>query len=155
MLQFPSMFHRLGIQAKLVIYYITFAVITLSMVTFFAYNQAVQSLQTTVEDKLHTTAELKTSSLNQWVDEQQRNAIFLGNLPELRSLSGTLLNPELPLEDRIMARRELTELLQIIVQRATDFQDIQILDSTGDVVVSMIPGLVGVSQEDQPFFSEG
>jgi PAS domain S-box-containing protein len=155
MLPFPSMLHRLKIQTKLVIYYITFAVITLGMVTFFAYNQAVQSLQATVEDKLHTVAELKTSSLNQWVYEQRRNAIFLANLPELRSLSGTLLDPELPPEERIIARRELTELLQIIVQRTSDFQDIQILDATGDVIVSMLPGLVGVSQEDQPFFSEG
>src|SRR5215213_4062696 len=147
MLQFPSMFHRLGIQAKLVIYYITFAVITLSMVTFFAYNQAVQSLQTTVEDKLHTTAELKTSSLNQWVDEQQRNAIFLANLPELRSLSGTLLNPELPLEDRIMAHDELTKLVNIIVQRTAAFQDIQIMDLNGHIIVTVIPSLVGVAQD--------
>lgn len=151
----PLRAYPFKIQTRLVVYYITFAVITLGMVMFFAYTQAVQSLQATVEDKLHTVAELKTSSLSQWVDEQQRNAIFLANLPEMRSLSGSLLNSELPLEERIQARQELTELLQIIVQRTTDFQDIQILDTTGRVVVSMIPALVGISQEDQPFFTEG
>ena len=150
-----SLLEPLKIQTRLIVYYTTFAVITIGAVIFFTYTQAVQSLQATVEDKLTTVAELKSSSLNNWVDEQQRNAVFLSNLPELRSLSGKLLNSELPLEERIMTRHELTELLNIIVQRTADFQDIQIFDSTGNIVVSMIPDLVGVSQGDQPFFTEG
>jgi PAS domain S-box-containing protein len=152
---FLSIFRQPKIQTRLVIYYVTFAVITIGTVIYFAYTQAVHSLQTTVEDKLNTVAELKKDSLNQWVDEQQRNAIFLSSLPELRSLSGKLLNPEWPLEDRIMAHDELTKLLNLIVQRTADFQDIQIMDLKGHIVVSVIPTLVGVSQEDQPFFFEG
>src|SRR5258705_1942535 len=152
---FLPLFRQIKLQTRLVIYYVTFAVITVATVIYFAYTQATYSLQTTVEDKLNTVAELKKDSLNQWVDEQQRNAIFLYSLPEMRSLSGKLLNPEWPLEDRIMAHDELTKLVNIIVQRTADFQDIQIMDLKGYVVVSVIPTLVGVSQEDQPFFSEG
>jgi signal transduction histidine kinase/HAMP domain-containing protein len=155
MLAFLAIFRQPKIQTRLVIYYVTFAVITVGTVIYFAYTQATYSLQTTVEDKLNTVAELKKDSLNQWVDEQQRNIIFLSSLPELRSLSGKLLNPEWPLEDRIRARDELTKLLNIIVQRTADFQDIQIMDLKGHIVVSVIPALVGVSQEDQPFFLEG
>jgi hypothetical protein len=114
MQKFFSIFHRLNIQTRLVVYYTTFAVLTLGTVIFFTYNQAAQSLQATVEDKLNTVAELKRNSLNQWVDEQQRNAVFLSNLPELRSLSGGFLNSERSLEERIMARRELTDLLRLL-----------------------------------------
>jgi PAS domain S-box-containing protein len=155
MLSFLAIFRQPKIQTRLVFYYVTFAVITVVTVIYFAYAQATYSLQTTVEDKLTTVAELKKDSLNQWVDEQQRNIIFLSSLPELRSLSGKLLNPEWPLEDRIGAHDELTKLLNIIVQRTADFQDIQIMDLKGHIVVSVIPTLVGVSQADQPFFLEG
>jgi len=155
MQRFLPVFPRLKIQTKLIVYYVTFAVITVAAVIYFAYTQAVQSLQTTVEDKLNTVAELKKDGLSQWVDEQQRNAIFLANLPELRSLSGKLLSPESSLLNKDMARRELTKLLNIIVQRTADFQDIQIINTEGQIVVSVIPGVVGASQMEQPFFEQG
>ena len=150
-----SRFQRSSIQTKLVVYCITFAVIIIGTVIFFAYRQAVQSLQATVEDKLNTVAELKASSLNQWVDEQQRNVVFLSNLPELRSLSGKLVNAEGSLEERTMARQELAVLLNIVAQRTADFRDIQIIDRNGRIVISMIPELIGTPQKDQPFFIEG
>lgn len=137
------------------IYYVTFAVITVAAVIYFAYTQAIQSLQNTVEDKLNTVAALKKDSLNQWVDEQTRNAVFLANLTELRSLSGQLLHPESSVPDRDLAHRELTNLLKVIVQRTDDFQDIQILNSEGEIVVSAIPQVIGKSQLGQPFFEQG
>ncbi len=155
MQRFLSIFQRLKIQTKLVVYYITFAIITVAAVIYFAYTQATQSLQITVEDKLNTVAELKRDSLSQWVDEQQRNAVFLASLPELRSLSGKLLNSELYIQDRDQARGELTKLLNVIVQRTADFQDIQIIDLNGQIVVSDIPKFVGTFQQDQPFFLQG
>lgn len=136
-------------------YYTTFALITLSAVIYFSYTQAVKSLQATIEDKLGVIAELKMDNLNLWVDEQQRNAIFLASLPELRSLSGQLLDSNSSEADRAVAQRELTDLLTIIVQRTADFQDIQIIDMNGEIAVSMIPGVNGASQADEPFFIEG
>ena len=115
----------------------------------------MQSLRSTVEDKLGVVAELKIDNLNQWADEQQRNAVFLSSLPELRSLSGELLDKESSDADRADAHVELTELLTIIVQRTADFQDIQIIDTNGIIVVSTIPENTGLSQADQPFFLQG
>jgi len=146
---------RLTIQTKLVVYYITFAVFTVAAFIYFAYTQAVQSLEVSVEDKLNTVAELKAESLNRWLEEQQRNAVFLANLTEIRSLSADLLNQDLPIRDRELAHRELTKLLKIIVQRTTDFQDIQILDMNGQIVVSMTTDAIGVSQRYKPFFIHG
>jgi PAS domain S-box-containing protein len=122
---------------------------------YISYKQTIGSLEATVEDKLSVIAALKIDNLNRWVDDQQRNAVFLANLPELRSLSGQLLGPNASKEERDIARQELTTLLTVIVQRTADFQDIQIIDMNGKVAVSMIPGLNGVSQADQPFFTEG
>src|SRR5689334_4973460 len=151
-------FHKLqtfNIQTRLVVYYATFAILTLGVVAYLSYNQAVHSLEDTVEDKLSVIASLKIDNLNRWVDEQQRNAVFLANLPEMRSLAGQLLNSNSSKEVRDIARGELTKLLTIIVQRTADFQDIQILDMNGTIAVSLIPGLNGISQADQPFFIQG
>ncbi|RPJ50288.1 MAG: PAS domain S-box protein, partial [Methanobacteriota archaeon] len=155
MQRFLSKFQQLRIQIRLVVYYIAFAVVTVAVVVYFSYSQTVQSLQTAVADRLNTVAALKEDSLDQWVDEQQRNAVFLANLPELRSLSGQLLHSDSPLESRETARRELTTLLDVAFQHTTDFQDIQIIDMDGQVVISLIPELIGISQREQPFFREG
>jgi len=155
MQRFRSLFQGSKIQTRLVVYYATFAVITVAAVTYFAYTQAVQSLRFTVEEKLSTIAELKQDSLNQWVDEQQRNAVFMASLPELRTLSGKLLASDSSLIDREAAHGELTKLFNIIVQRTSDFQDIQITDPSGRIIVSALPGIVGKSQADEPYFLEG
>lgn len=155
MQHFLSTFQQLKIQTRLVIYYIVFAAVTVTVVIYFAYTQSVRFLQAAVEDRLGTVAESKQDSLNQWLKEQQRNVIILANLPELRSLSWQLLNPELPIQTRETARRKVTNLLNINVQRTTDIQDIQIVGLDGQVVASAIPDLVGVSQLEQPFFAQG
>ncbi|HSK66060.1 MAG TPA: HAMP domain-containing protein, partial [Anaerolineales bacterium] len=150
-----SFFHGFRIRTRLVIYYATFALLTLSAVVYFSYTQAVVSIQKTMEDKLAVIADLQMSDLDYWVDEEQRNAIFLASLPELRSYAGILLEDDSTEESRENARQQLTHLLGIIVQRTADYHDIQILDLSGDIVISMIPGNNGLSQADQPFFTEG
>jgi len=155
MQRFLAITRNLNIQTRLVLYYITFAVITVAIVTYFAYTQTIQSLQATVEDKLGAVAELKRDSLSQWMDEQQSNAVFLANLPELRSLSTDLLAPESPPQDRDMARREFYRIFNITLQRTAEIQDIQILDLEGHIVISRDPALVGRSQSEQAFFFEG
>lgn len=148
-------FQNLKIRTRLVAYYSTFALITVGTVIYFSYAQVVKSIQTTLENELDVIAELKMDSLDRWVDEQQRNAVFLASLPELRSLSGQLLDPNTSAEKRDTARESITELLTIIVQRTSDFQDIQIIDMNGVVVVSIDPKNTDISQVDQSFFSEG
>jgi len=59
------------------------------------------------------------------------------------------------LEERRLARAELRDILRVIVQRTTDFQDIQIIDHNGSVAVSLRPQMTGISQVEQPFFLEG
>jgi PAS domain S-box-containing protein len=152
---FTPILRSFKIQTRLVVYYISFALITLGAVTYSSYTQAARSIQFTIEDKLGVIAELKINNLDHWMEDQQRNAIFLASLPELRSLSGRLLDDSSPSVDKASAYHDLNQLLTIIVQRTADFQDIQIIDLSGNIVVSMIPELHGLSQADQPFFIEG
>src|SRR5688500_16010491 len=49
MQQLLSKFRRLKIQTKLVVYYITFVVIFMGVMIFFAYHQTVQSLQVAID----------------------------------------------------------------------------------------------------------
>jgi signal transduction histidine kinase len=146
---------RKKIQTKLVAYYGVFAILTVATVAWFAYIQAARTLASSVEDKLKTIAQLKRDSLNQWVDEQQRAAIFLSNLPELRDLSGEMLDFGSPLQKQQEARRKLTDLVLLTVQRTSDFNDIQILNLDGRILVSAIQSNVGLFQKDQPYFIEG
>jgi len=155
MIEIPLNIQRSKIQTRLVAYYVTFAIVTVVFVTYFAYAQAAKSLRLTVEDKLSTVAQLKADILNQWVDEQQQNAIFLASLPELRSLSGILLDLNSSFIERDGARAKLTSLVTLIAQRSTDFHDIQIIDPGGEIVVSASSSNIGASQADQPFFMEG
>jgi len=155
MVKFSENVQKSKIQTRMIVYYVAFAIVTVASVTYFAHTQAANSLRSTVEDKLQTVAELKVGFLNHWVDEQQRNAIFLASLPELRTLSGILLNPESTPGNRNRARDELTSLVTLIAQRATDFQDVQIIDSDGRIVISASALNIGKSQSGQPFFTEG
>ena len=143
------------IQTKLIAYYAVFAILTIATVALFAYIQAAQALESSIEDKLTTIAQLKRDSLNQWVDEQQRSTIFLSSLPELRNLSGEMFNYNSPPAMKRDAHQKLTELIQLIVQRTSDFNDIEVLDLNGAVVVSAIQNNVGLSQAAQPYFVEG
>lgn len=143
------------IQFRLIAYYATFAIITVSFVAYIAYTQAANSILSTVEDKLDTVARLKMDFLSQWLDDQQRNANFLASLPELRSLSGVLLDSHSEPNAREQTQAELTSLLTLIAQRSTDIQGVQILDQEGAIVVSVSPRDVGKSQSDQPYFVEG
>ena len=155
MFHLPSLIQKLSIRTRLVVYYLAFALLMLSAVVYFSYMQAVTSLQTTMQDKLGVIAELQMNDLDRWVDEQQRNAIFLTSLPELRSYSGILLDANASAEDRALADRELTNLLTIIVQGTADLQDIQVIDSKGNIAVSLITENKGLSQAGQTFFTEG
>ena len=132
-----------------------FAVFTVALVTYLTYIQAEQSLLLTVDENLSTIAALKVDNLNRWVDEQQGTVVFLSSLPELRMLTGKLLNPDSTLQEREASRNDLTNLVTLIAQRASDFRDIQILDLTGKIVISVSPRNNGISQAGQPFFEEG
>jgi signal transduction histidine kinase len=155
MFRFPLDVKKIKIQIKLVAYYGIFAMLTIATVAWFAYMQAARALEVSVEDKLNTIAQLKRDSLNQWVDEQQRLTIFLSNLPELRSLSGEMLDQNISSDRQHNARQKLTDLVLLIVQRTSDFSDIEILDLNGEILVSAIQGNVGFSQAGQPYFIQG
>jgi PAS domain S-box-containing protein len=155
MQRFLATSRRSKIQTRLVVYYVVFAVITIAAVIYFAYTQVVRSLKTTVEERLNTVAELKKDSLSDWLERQQSDARFLANLPELRSLAGQFLSPDISLQDRESARRELLKRLEETVRQTTDLLDIQVVDLDGEIAISTMPDLVGVFQAQQPFFIQG
>jgi PAS domain S-box-containing protein len=151
----PEQFQKYRIQTRLIFYYIVFAITTVALVAYFAYAQAEQSLRSSVQDKLETVARLQVDFLNQWAADQQSNALLLASLPELRLLSGKVLDPDSALVERLEAREALTRLVTLIAQRSADFQDVQILDPEGVIVISASPANVGKSQSGQTFFQEG
>jgi PAS domain S-box-containing protein len=145
----------LNIQARLVFFYTIFALITVGVVIYVSYDQAVKSIDKTIKAELDVVTSLKMDNFDRWVNEQRQTAVFLAELPDLRSLSGKLLDVKSSEVERAIARLELTDRLQTMVQRSGDFQDIQILDTHGIIAVSTIPNIVGRLEGDQPFFNDG
>jgi hypothetical protein len=141
MRRLPSLFQKFSIRTRLVVYYLAFAFLALGAVVYVSYTRAVTSLQATMDEKLGVIARLQINDLDRWVDEQQRNAVFLASLPEFRSSCETLLKETSTAEERDFARQRLTNLLGIIVHGAVDFLDIQVVDLAGDPSVgSAFPG---------------
>lgn len=148
-------FPQRKIQTRLVVSYLAFAGITVAAVIYFAYAQASQALQHAGEDRLTAVVKLKRDGISQWVTEQQLDTEFLANLPEIQSLAGQVFSPDGSLQARARAHRELSRRLQETVRHSTDLQAIQVIDLNGQVVVSTLPDLEGVSQAEQPFFTQG
>ncbi|HSB01434.1 MAG TPA: PAS domain S-box protein [Anaerolineales bacterium] len=155
MQRFLATFRQSKIQTRLVVYYLAFAVATVGAMIYFAYSQTIRSLETTVGERLNLVVELKQGNLNQWLDQSRRDVEFLANLPEFQSQVAQLLDPGSSLQDRETVRHKIMSRLTDSVQSRTELQDIQIVDRNGQVVISTIPDLVGVSQSEQPFFIQG
>lgn len=151
----PAFAKKTSLQVKLATYYVLFALLTVTLVTYVSYVRAEQVIETLVFDRINSIAQIKRDDLNQWVDDQQRAIAFIASLPEVRALSGRVINEETKPLDRYFARRDLASLLRLMVQRTNYFADIQILDLNGRVVISASGHHERLSQADEPYFTYG
>jgi hypothetical protein len=60
-----------SLMVRLVLSFLVLSVLMVAIVGFVAYARAKDSLQGTVFDRLNAAAELKTDSLDRWIDEQR------------------------------------------------------------------------------------
>jgi len=150
--------------ARLVLSFLVLSVLMVAIVGFVAYARAKDSLQGTVFDRLNAAAELKTDSLDRWIDEQRRNVVFVGGLLGGYETGDTVgdLNAEV---ERVVegvggpegqaAHDAVESVLAYAISKTADAQELLVLDLEGTIVESTVDEHEELSQADAPYFTQG
>jgi PAS domain S-box-containing protein len=151
--------------AKLVVSFLVLSVAMVAIVGVVAYLRARSSLETSVFDRLEAASELKTGSLDRWIDEQRRNVVFVAGLlggyetgDSVTSLNRdvqALLEGTLDGAEAAQARADIDSVLSYMVSKTADAQEFLVLDPDGSIVVSTVEEHEGLSQRNEDYFLNG
>jgi PAS domain S-box-containing protein len=124
---------------QLVGYFLLLSLGTVSIICGVAFLQARQALKQSAFQRLSLTATLKEDELNRWVDDQRNELISLSQLPDVKQLAPTLLNPTSTGAAKQQAQRSLLSSLTAIVNHHASLEEALILTTGGRVVLSTEP----------------
>jgi signal transduction histidine kinase/ActR/RegA family two-component response regulator len=151
-----------GLMARLVLTFLALSLLMVAIVGVVSYTRARDSLKTSVFDRLTAAEQLKADSIDRWLDEQRRNAVFVaGLLGGFQSSSGLGRDVEraltLPPGDKRVAaaRRHVEPVLRYAVSQTADAQELAVLTLDGRVVVSTVPAHNGTRHAKEDFFTHG
>ena len=146
---------RRSLMARLVGSFVVLSIVMVAILCYVTYDRAKASLESSVYLRLGAVADAKTTALDNWVADQQRNLVFVGTLPEVDVEAAQLLSPSTPAAAKRRALGQLQQELSLAVQRTTDSQEFLLLNLNGIVVVSTFPGHAGKSQANVAYFRQG
>ena len=69
-----------GFTARLVLTFLALSLLMVGIVGVVSYARARSSLETSVFARLSAAAQLKSDSVDRWIDEQRRNVVFVAGL---------------------------------------------------------------------------
>ncbi len=146
---------RRSLMARLVGSFVVLSIVMVAILCYVTYDRAKASLESSVYLRLGAVADAKTTALDNWVADQQRNLVFVGTLPQVDNEAAQLLSAGTPPAARRSALGQLQQELSLAVQRTTDSQEFLLLDLQGRVTVSTFPGHAGKSQANVAYFQQG
>ena len=141
--------------ARLVGTFLVLSIVMVGIVCVVTYYRAKASLESSVYARLGAVADAKTTALDSWVADQQRNLVFVGTLPQVGDEANQLLDPRATAAQRRGARSRLEQQLTSVVSHTTDAQEFLLLSPKGTVAVSTVPGHAGKSQATALYFTQG
>ncbi len=148
---------------RLVGSFLILSVLMVAAVAALAYVRARDSLQASVYDRLDAAADQKAGAINNWIDDQRRNVVFVGQLlgstqssgdPQLKRLSSELLSTGTNAAVRRRAHDTILQTLNGVVSQTADAEEYMILDQKGIVRLSTTPSHEGASQAHEPYFAQ-
>lgn len=148
-------FWRKSLMARLVGYFLALSMVTVSLLGYGAYVQAVNDLEQSVIDRLGAVASLKEDALSRWVNDQRRNLVLVAWLPDIQTQAALLLDGLQPADNQEDAFAALATALTSILATMPDAQELFILDMNGTIVVSTNESHLGYSQGDATYFIQG
>lgn len=160
-------FLRKSLLTQLVSSFSLLSLVTVSLVSYSAYNRARESLQNSVFDRLNVAATLKEFELNQWFMNQRQEVLLLARSPLVTENLDPLLapgnspnpaavSPESPASadapptttntnpPTAPALDKLSRYFADVLDVKTTIQGIDILTNGGIVVFSTDPDQVGI-----------
>jgi PAS domain S-box-containing protein len=154
---------RRGLVSRLVLTFLLLSVVTLAIVGFVSYQQARSALRESAVARLGTAADQKADSLDRWIDEQRRNAVFTagllggytGSATSIRGPAERLFEAGSGTPEQARARKEVVDILRYTVSQTTDAEEFLVLDLDGRIVASTNPRHEGVTQASLPYFERG
>ncbi len=154
---------RRSLVARLVLTFLLLSVLTLVIVGVVSYQQARNELRDSAFARLGTAADQKASSLDRWIDEQRRNAVFTagllggytGSATSIEGAANALLEGNASSAERARAHQKAVDILRYAVSNTADAEEFLILDLKGKIVASTVPEHEGVSQATEPYFDRG
>jgi signal transduction histidine kinase/HAMP domain-containing protein/ActR/RegA family two-component response regulator len=148
-------FFSRSLMARLVGSFLVLSIVMVAVVCVVTYYRAKASLESSVYARLGAVADAKTSALDSWVADQQRNLVFIGTLPQVGNEAEQLLNAHSTRLQQRRSRVSLEQQLTSVVRHTTDAQELLLLSPTGSVAVSTVPGHAGKSQAKTGYFVQG
>jgi PAS domain S-box-containing protein len=153
--------------AKLVVTFLVLSMIMVGVVAALAAQRARASLEDSVYSRLGAAQELTGQSIVRWIEEQRRNLAFAAGL--LRGLdqrpttpAGSssnavekLLDPEASLNARVLARKDVRDILEYVVKETADSTELFVLDPDGKIVASTTRQHEGLDQSGQEYLQRG
>ena len=146
---------RRSLVARLVISFLALSVVIVAIVGGVAYLLARSALESSVYDRLETVAADRAVALDSWIDEQQRNIVFVGVMPGVGDGARTMLDDTAPAADRTRAHDDLAGQLRTVIRQTSDAQELFVMDLDGNIRVSTRPEHEGASQKNEILFQRG
>lgn len=121
--------------ARLVSYFLLLSVITVALVGFIAYIQARTMLRHSILNQLDAAATLKADELDNWVEDQRREVLFITSLLEVRTQANALLTLRESDSGYQRAYAALSQYLSALVTFKPTLQEIVILTDVGGKIL--------------------
>jgi PAS domain S-box-containing protein len=151
---------RKSLVGRLVLTFLVLSVAMVAVLGLVSYLRARDALEASVYDRLDTAAEQKADSLDRWIDEQRRNAVFVAGLLggyELGEAQGLGAQTRELVEGARTgdAHDAVVAALKYTVSQTADAEEFLVLDLDGHVVASTDPEHEDLSQSTQEYFRRG
>ena len=147
---------RRSLLTRIVGSFLVLSLATIAILGVTSYLRARSALTDSLYERLESVSTLKDDSLKRWIDEQQRNIVFVGSLPSVRENAGILLGDgKAGGLEQYNAVGRLRDELSFIVERTSDAEQFYVLDLDGVVVASTAPEYEGRMLNAELFFQRG
>ena len=141
--------------ARLVVYFLLLALLTVVLVGATAFLRARSALQDSAYDRLRVAATLKADALTQWVDDQRQDLLLVARLPAVQVPARELLPYDTTNPNLQAAYQDLQKTVTAATERKDDWHELLILSDRGEVILSTNPAHKGDRHTLDQYFTQG
>jgi GAF domain-containing protein/HAMP domain-containing protein len=155
--EFPAKWSHLwhGLGKTLLIWFLLLPVMSLLVAGIIVTTIAMRNARQAAVERLAAIATLKESEINAWVASQQEDLDLIVSTPDVRSRMLYVLSAQTEDPLVIAARDQLQEYISAVASKNSWFEELFLLDASGQVLLSSDPSQVGASHAQQAYFVKG